>query len=169
MRQENFKNIVRQYEKLVFTICYQLVHDYHEAQNLTQETFLSAYQHFDSCRENHIRPWLARIATNKAKDYLKSAYNRRVQVMEDQDLAKRPSARRNPGELYLEQEELAEILTKIHSLKEPYLKVAELYFLEEKSIEEIALLLRRPKKTVQTQLYRGRIQLQAMLKEAYEP
>ena len=52
MTKEQFrKMVVVQYEKLVFFICYQFVKDYGEAQNLTQETFLSAYLHLDSCRE----------------------------------------------------------------------------------------------------------------------
>ena len=48
MTQREFSQFVTQYEKLVFTICYQFVKDYHEAQNLSQETFLSAYRHIDS-------------------------------------------------------------------------------------------------------------------------
>ena len=48
MTDEKFKDLVIQYEKLVFTVCYQLVHDYHESQNLTQETFLAAYRHIDT-------------------------------------------------------------------------------------------------------------------------
>ena len=40
-----------------------------------------------------------------------------------------------------------------------------LFFLEEKSVEEIALALGRPRKTVQTQLYRARLALQKMIKE----
>lgn len=71
MSQQQFCGVIEQYQKLVFTVCYQLVKDYQEAENLTQETFLSAYTHLDSCNENSIKPWLARIAANKAKDYLK--------------------------------------------------------------------------------------------------
>ena len=57
--------------------------DYHEAQNLAQETFVSAFTHIDSVSEQNLRAWLARIATNKAKDFLKSAYNKRVTLSED--------------------------------------------------------------------------------------
>ena len=35
------------YEKLVFTVCFQMVRDYQEAQNLSQETFLSAFRNID--------------------------------------------------------------------------------------------------------------------------
>ena len=73
MTNEKFQEMVEQYEKLVFTICYQLVRDYHEAQNLAQDAFVSAYAHIDTVTEDNLKAWLARIATNKAKDYLKSA------------------------------------------------------------------------------------------------
>ena len=53
----------------------------------------------------------------------------------------------------------------ILELKEPYHKVSVLFFLEEKSVDEIAQELERPKKTVQTQLYRARSKLQKILME----
>lgn len=83
MNNREFEALVRQYEKLVFTVCYQLVKDYGEAQNLTQETFLSAYQHIDDCLNGNYKPWLIRIASNKAKDFLKSAYHRKVDAVDE--------------------------------------------------------------------------------------
>ncbi len=78
MTKEQFGVVVEQYQKLVYTICYQMVRDHLEAQNLDQETFLAAFTHIDRCREEEMKPWLCRIAANKAKDHLKSAYVRRV-------------------------------------------------------------------------------------------
>ena len=80
MRESEFEELMKQYQNLVFTVCYQLVEDYQEAQNLTQETFLAAYRFVDNCEGKHIRPWLCRVAANKAKDYLKSSYRRRTQL-----------------------------------------------------------------------------------------
>ena len=57
MTNEKFKALVEQHERLVFTICYQLVQDYHEAQNLAQETFVSAFTHIDSVSEQNLRGW----------------------------------------------------------------------------------------------------------------
>ena len=62
MTNEKFGQVVTQYQRLVYTICYQMVRDHFEAQNLTQDTFLSAYTHIESCREEDLKPWLARIA-----------------------------------------------------------------------------------------------------------
>ncbi|MFA9381967.1 MAG: RNA polymerase sigma factor [Acetanaerobacterium sp.] len=156
--------MVVQYERLVFTVCYQLVRDYGEAQNLTQETFLSAYCHIDSCDEEKIKPWLARIAANKAKDFLKSAYHRHT-VLSDTPVGEEiASGERSPDDIILTSEQETLIREKIHSLKEPYHKVSVMYLIEEKSLDEIAAALGRPKKTVQTQLYRAKLSLQGMLK-----
>ena len=164
MKAQDFENIVRQYEKLVFTVCYQLVRDHHEAQNLTQETFLSAYRHIDDYQGENYKPWLIRIASNKAKDHLRSAYFRRVDVtdeMEDRITGTGASAE----ELALSSETVRIIREKILSLEEPYHMVAVLFFLKGLTPEEIAGRLGRPRKTVQTQLYRARLKLQKMIKE----
>lgn len=164
MKNDEFKDIVSRYEKLVFTICFQMTQDYYRAQDLTQETFLSAYLHLESCREETIRPWLARIATNKAKDYLKSAYQRTVQLsdnLEDLPLGSEPPV----DDSYIRQESVDALEAQIYSLKEPYLHAAILFFIKDRPIEEIAQTLNRPKKTVETQIYRARHLLQKKLKE----
>ena len=165
MTQREFSQFVAQYEKLVFTICYQFIKDYHEAQNLSQETFLSAYRHIDNYQGDNYKPWIARIATNKAKDYLKSAYARRVQLDYDSVGEQMIDMRAGPDDAYIQKETSAAILQAIESLKEPYQKAVSMYFLEEKSTEEIAEILGRPVKTVQTQIYRGKFLLREMLKE----
>ena len=146
MTNEKFQEMVEQYEKLVFTICYQLVRDYHEAQNLAQDAFVSAYAHIDTVTEDNLKAWLARIATNKAKDYLKSAYNRRVCLSEDMSEMDLIRAENSPERLYITDEGTGVIRQAILNLKEPYQKVSVLFFLEEKTIEEIAETLHRPKK-----------------------
>ncbi|MEG0803519.1 MAG: RNA polymerase sigma factor [Pygmaiobacter sp.] len=159
--EQNFEQLVRQYERLVYTICYQMTHNPHTAQDLAQEAFLSAYTHRDSCDEENIKPWLCRIATNKAKDFLKSAYNRKVDLTDDdEDVHYSLYATPPPEDITIEQDQLRLITDTIYHLKEPYLKVSVCYFLEEKSVEEIALLLHRPPKTVHTQLYRAKLLLQ---------
>ena len=45
---ESFSRLVQQYEPLVYTICFQLVRDAAAAEDLTQDTFLSAYIHRSS-------------------------------------------------------------------------------------------------------------------------
>lgn len=174
MTQREFSQFVTQYEKLVFTICYQFVKDYHEAQNLSQETFLSAYRHIDTYQGDNYKPWIARIATNKAKDYLNSAYARRVRLADDEETSvdtlaslQQADSSQQPDELYISKEGFGTVQQMILSLKEPYREVCVLRFLKEKDTQEIAQILNRPKKTVETQLYRARTMLQKQIKEGY--
>ena len=52
--------------------------DYFAAEDLTQETFLSAFRHMDSFTGTNEKAWLCRIASNKCIDYLKSAGRRQI-------------------------------------------------------------------------------------------
>lgn len=165
MTEKVFLAEIEKYQNFVYTICYQMVRDSFLAQDLAQETFLSAYTHLDSFSGDNVKPWLARIATNKAKDHLKSAYARRVEA-NDEKLSYQLAP---PGEQPAPQAEQSIGLERIHaavtSLKEPYLQVAMYYFYKQLSVQEIAQELGRPPKTVETQLYRARQKLQEMLKE----
>lgn len=77
-------------------------------------------------------------------------------------------ARGAPEDIVLQQDEVERVRGAILALKEPYAQVSMQYFLEEKSIDEIAKKLGRPPKTVHTQLYRAKQMLQAKLKERGE-
>lgn len=166
MKQEEFARLVQQYERLVYTVCYQFVRDSQLAEDLAQETFLSAYTHRGDCPPGSYKPWLARIAANKAKDYLKSAYRRRVSASGDDTLDALADTGGDPPpeELVITRDEAARARGAILALKEPYHRAAVMFFLEEKEIGEIAAALRRPPKTVHTQIYRARMLLRDALK-----
>ena len=65
MTREEFSQLVIQYERLVYTVCFQLVRDAGTAEDLTQETFLSAYLHRESLPAGYERQWLGRIAQDQ--------------------------------------------------------------------------------------------------------
>ena len=153
------------YEKLVFTVCYRLVGNYHDAQNLTQDTFIAAFNHIGEMDGTNIKGWLVRIASNKSKDLLKSAYYRRVSIMEDISELDILREEMSPERILIEGETGEIIRQSIVSLPEPYHDVAVLFFLEEISVEAIATRLSRPKKTVQSQLYRAKLKLRDVLRE----
>ena len=170
MTKDQFGTLVQQYERLVYTICYQFVRDAQLAEDLAQETFLSAFTHRDDCAQDQFKPWLARIATNKAKDYLKSAYHRRVGASEDTEMQPSAVAKAfsmpQPEDIALTKEAVHAIKAEILALKEPYLKVATLYFLYEQTVDEIAKSLERPPKTVHTQIYRAKQMLRQTLERS---
>ena len=162
MGDADFARLVQQYTNLVFTACYRLVGDYHEAENLTQDTFLGAYLALDRFDSSNYKAWLLRIAVNKAKDYLKSAYIAKTQTMEQETLeAIAPPCLPDSDKL----ETIDGIERACAQLPEPYREIAQMHYLEGRSFEDIALLLNRPLKTVQTQGYRARDKLRIVLKE----
>ena len=172
MTNAQFATLVEQYQRLVYTVCYQLVQDHQLAEDLTQDTFVSAFTHMDSCPPEHYKPWLARIAANKARDHLKSAWARRVNAPGDEGFPQSPppgtAAPPGPEDLAVTEDEAAAIRAMVRSLREPYLQVSVMYFLEERSVEEISRALRRPPKTVHTQLFRAKKMLREQIRERSE-
>lgn len=172
MTNAQFAGLVEQYQRLVYTVCYQLVQDHQLAEDLTQDTFVSAFTHMDSCPPEHYKPWLARIAANKARDHLKSAWARRVSAPGDDGMPQSPppgaAAPPGPEDLTVTEDEAAAIRQMVRELKEPYLQVSVMYFLEERSVEEISRALRRPPKTVHTQLFRAKKMLREQIRERSE-
>lgn len=164
MTNEEFSRLVDQYERLVYTICFQLVRDAAAAEDLTQETFLSAYLHRETLPRDYVRQWLARIAANKAKDHLQSAYNRHTVLPGEEGMP--PGLSPPTEELALAQSGAADIAELIRTMKEPYRPVCELCLLGERSPEEAALALGRPVKTIHTQLARGKRLLRELLERS---
>lgn len=164
MNDQEFTKLVRQYNKLIFTVCQRFVKDYQEAENLTQDTFLTAFRAIDGFIGDNYKPWLVRIAANKCKDYLKSAYYRTTEPAEQETLEQI----QDESAVYEEVEaadRIAMVRRACDQLPDPYREVALLHFIEDRSFDEIAQRLDRPLKTVQTQGYRARDKLRKMLKE----
>ena len=166
MNAHEYETVVRQYEKLVYTVCYQLVQNPHAAEDLAQETFLSAWTHRDDCRPDAQKAWLCRIAANKAKDYLKSAHCRHSQAMADETLSLFCDSRPGPEQQTEERDCARRALENICSLDEKYRDVCMAYFVNGCSVPQIARKLNRPVRTVHTQLYRARLRLRAQLATA---
>lgn len=164
MTKGQFTELVLQYERLVYTVCYQLVRDAAAAEDLVQETFLSAYLHREGMPEGYERQWLSRIAANKAKDHLQSAWSRHSVLSGDESMP--PGLAPPAEEIALQKTGAAAIAAEIEALREPYRLVCRLCLLEEKSPEETALALGRPVKTVHTQLSRGKRLLRERLERS---
>lgn len=162
--QGKLVKMIDQYQNLVLSICYRMTNDYFAAQDLTQETFLSIYQHMDSFQGGNEKAWICRIASNKAIDYMKQAGNK-VFYMEDTQMEEKESPEGIPEHRVLEKEVRHQLKTTCQTLKEPYGQIAMLYFYEEKKPEEIARQTQRNLKTVQTQIYRAREMLRTIYRK----
>ena len=157
MTREEIRLIITKYSSYVYGICLKFTKNPADAENLTQETFISAYTHPPLEDERLYKAYLGKIAVNKCKDHLKSAYMRRVRLdSESKAISQKQSASGLPEKSLMEKESLRNIKHEILSLKEPYRMVAILYFLKEKSVSEISGILGRPPNTISTQLFRAR-------------
>ena len=170
-REEKLKELMDGYGKLVFSICYRLTNDYFTAEDLTQETFLSAYSSLDRFDGRNERAWLSRIATNKCLDHLKSAASRTSPAAtprfsdEDDELEFRAGASPGLEDEYMNAQLGRDIRAACEALREPYRSVAVEYFCEDMPLSKIAERTGEPLKTVQTRAYRAKKMLRENLKE----
>ena len=68
--QQAFEALVLRYQKMIFALTYRMTGSMTEAEDLTQETFIAAFQQLDSFRgEAKFSSWLYRIATNRCLNW----------------------------------------------------------------------------------------------------
>lgn len=161
--EEYLVTLIDRYQNLIFSICYKMTNDYFASEDLTQDTFLSAFQHPESFKEGNEKAWICRIASNKCIDYLKAGGRRMIPTLEE-DMQEQQSSIGLPEKTCMEEEVKTRLEQACNNLKPPYDEIAYLHFVEEKKPEEIALQKKIGIKTIQTQIYRAR----AMLRNIYE-
>jgi len=154
--KENFIRLLQQYQNLVFSICLKLTGDYFAAEDLTQETFLSAYQHLESFDGQAEKAWICRIASNKCTDYLRAVSRRAVPVEEEELHSAAGVTKEEPLGLVLNRELLLELKTACEALKSPYREIALAHYVEGKAAGEIAVCQDISLNTVKTRIYRAR-------------
>lgn len=164
-RKQTLEYFMKEYGRLVFTVCYSMTGDYFQSEDLAQETFVSAYRHLDSFDGKNEKAWLTKIASNKCRDFLKSAANNRVKPADDEVFAVIPSAGQTPEEELLSADVKDRMAAFCGRLKEPYRSISVAYFLKEESPQEIADRTGKNIKTVQTQIYRAKAMLKKIWKE----
>ncbi len=151
--------MVDTYQKLIYSICYKIVRDYFEAEDLAQETFLSAYKHLSTFDGQYEKAWLSRIATNKCLDHLKRADRQSIPTDEDYFLLQKDKTP-SPEDNVLEHEVKEQLYHRCNQLKSPYKEISLDYFYREKSVADIVNESGKNTKTVQTQIYRAKALLQ---------
>jgi RNA polymerase sigma-70 factor (ECF subfamily) len=68
-----FEELVKKYQREIYSLAYRMVTDPEEAKDLTQQAFLQAFVHIRGFRHQaQFRTWLFRIAINQCYNYLKS-------------------------------------------------------------------------------------------------
>ena len=156
--------MIDQYQNLIYSICLKAVGNPFDAEDLTQEVFLSAYKNLSRFDGTYEKAWLSKIAVRKCLDFLKAA-GRRTIPTEDEYFSALPDSRSSPEERCLITDSDHQVRSLCQQLKSPYREVAVSHFCEQLSVAEIAAKEYKNPKTIQTQHYRAKAMLKKMLQE----
>jgi RNA polymerase sigma-70 factor (ECF subfamily) len=162
---EAFGELVRRYQDSVFNVCFRLLGERHEAEDLAQEAFVRAYQRLASFDvERPFGPWVRRVAANLCLNHLQGRGTPGVPL---EAIAEPPApAEQVDPALAQEQAERARTLRgAIRSLPPRYRAVIELRHFQELSYAEIAQELRVPLSDVKSDLFRARKLLAGRLRD----
>src|ERR687886_2945439 len=111
---EDFSALYRAHLRDVYSYAYYRVGNHHDAEDLTEQTFLQAYRHFERAqRESEgrpLRPWLLRIAHNLAANYYRDRSRRPQTQLEDAAVISDPHS---TAELVEGREELSAVLAGV--------------------------------------------------------
>jgi len=153
-RPQEREYLMRRFGPKVRKIAYYYVRDRYQAEDIAQEVFCRVYRHLDRFRgESGDYTWIYRITVNLCKDYLRSAYFRRMIPWGEFRLVDNLKQRE---ERMFQRVEGGEIFQKVMALPLKYRTVTALYYFEEMSTAEIAEILHVKENVVRTRLHRAR-------------
>ncbi len=168
-----YDSLMRRYQERVYATVYHMTGNHDDANDLTQETFIKAYQAIKSFKGNAgFYTWLYRIAVNKTLNFLKQRRTRNQLSLNDIDL----NAEHDPDLVALISDKtprreaaLTELQEKLNAalqkLSEPHRLVVTLHDVQGLSHEEIGEIMDCNVGTVRSRLFYARQQLQAWLSD----
>lgn len=154
-----FEEIVRSCQGRILRLCQRMLAHSAEAQDVAQETFVSAYTHLsrlDSGRSP--LPWLTTVATRLCLNRLRSQKRSR-QEPEDETLA----GGDEPDQLWLRRQDQLRVRQAVLALAEVGRAVVVLYYLEEWNCRQIGEALEMSESNVKVTLHRSREKLRKLL------
>jgi RNA polymerase sigma-70 factor, ECF subfamily len=169
--QKAYKALFEMYKQAIFHIVVKIVRNPEEANDLVQETFIKAFGSLKTYDHSYrFSTWLYKIAANCSIDFLRK---RRIDSMSlDKPISTRdgdvqmeiPDDTHNPERDLHDHERTIGIEEAIDSLPDKYREVIVLRHKDDKSYEEIAVLLEVPVGTVKARIFRARELLKKKLK-----
>jgi RNA polymerase sigma-70 factor (ECF subfamily) len=162
-----FSDLYRTHLRDVYSYSYYRVGNHHDAEDLTEQTFLQAYRHFERAQRESagrpLRPWLIRIAHNLAANFYRDRSRRPESALEDAAII---SAPHTTEKLVEGREELQQVLAGVAQLPDDRREALIMRFALGMDNREIARALGRSEGATKVLLHRAIKQLEQRLAEA---
>ena len=162
-----FTELYRAHLRDVYSYAYYRVGNHHDAEDLTEQTFLQAYRHFERAQRESdgrpLRPWLIRIAHNLAANYYRDRSRRPVTQLDDAAVLSAPY---DTEEMVQGREELKDVLRGVSELPDDRREALIMRFALDMDNREIARALGRSDGATKVLLHRAIRQLEELVKQA---
>ncbi len=161
-----FEKLVERYQNSIFHICFRMLHDQTEAEDITQEVFIRVIRSIGQFRgDSSLNTWLCKIAINLSKNRLLSLKKTKVLSIQQfegdfwEAQALEQDQKIDPLE-GMESAQRSELINlALQSLDEDLKAILVLREIEGLSYEEISQIQKIPLGTVRSRLHRARIEL----------
>jgi RNA polymerase sigma-70 factor, ECF subfamily len=168
---DSFNRLVLAYQDLVYNHAYRMMGENESADDATQSTFISAYNHLSSFRGGSFKAWLLRIVTNACYDELRRRKRRPTVPLEPLDDAGEEveSARWmiDPAEQPEERAERVELQRAIQhcldNLPVEFRSAVIMVDIQGLDYSEASQVARKPIGTIKSRLARARLRLRDCL------
>jgi RNA polymerase sigma factor (sigma-70 family) len=158
-----FENLVNHYKSKVYTIAYKIIKNREDAQEIAQDTFIKIFRNINNFKYNSkFSTWLYRIVYNEAISKIRKKKNDNISLEQTYDIG-------DEGDTYKslltlkDYEQRKYIDMAINNLDEDESVILTLFYLEEKSIEELQEITGLTQSNIKVKLHRGRKKLYAEL------
>jgi RNA polymerase sigma-70 factor (ECF subfamily) len=166
---EQFSALYKAHLRDVYSYSYYRVGNHHDAEDLTEQTFLQAYRHFERAqRESQgrpLRPWLIRIAHNLAANYYRDRSRRPQTPLDDAGALSTPHTTEG---LVQDRDDLKRILECVQRLPDDRREALIMRFALGMDNREIARALGRSDGATKVLLHRAIRQLEELVKSDEE-
>ncbi len=159
-----FAPLVDRYKNMVFTLCFKMVNNREEAEELTQDSFIKVYRSLKQFKgESRFSTWLYKVAYHTCLDRLKKLKREKPTVEINTFTEAHISTLQNDFE-QIEDQERKELVQKcLQLLPEEERSLFTLYYLNEQSVKEIAHIMGATETNIKVKLFRSRNKLATLL------
>ncbi len=165
-----FNQLVERYQRQVYNLCLRMLGNTHDAEDVTQGAFISAFKGIGRFKGGNFRAWLFRIAANACRDQLRLLRRRPASSLDalTRDLELEDRRALSPEEYAINQELGEHIRRALTGLPADQRLAVILRDIMELDYEEIAQATASSLGTVKSRISRGRARLRDHLKQYME-